>query len=138
MKTKLVILAIVIIVLGGGWYFYKNSITDWKTYTDEEYGFEVTFPESWKNVSVAKTENAFAFSLPTSDENWPNVDVSLLVIEFLPIDKWRTYIPEKDQDMLPHNEKYGIDFSWWQDIPDDLISAAKDASKVIDSFKFKK
>ena len=50
MKTKLIILAIIIIVLGGGWFYYKNNPSipsDWLAYSNEEYGFEFTFPPNY-------------------------------------------------------------------------------------------
>ena len=49
-KIILGIIGLIILILAGagGFYLYKsNSTEDWKTYHDEEYGFEFKYPLNW-------------------------------------------------------------------------------------------
>lgn len=47
MKTKLIILGLIVLVLAGGWY-YKTQVAGWKTYTNETCGFVIKYPPSSK------------------------------------------------------------------------------------------
>jgi hypothetical protein len=59
-------LIIVIVALAGfgGFFAYKyftlqksptTQTSDWKNYTNTEFGFSMTFPESWKGYTIAKS-----------------------------------------------------------------------------------
>ncbi|MCE9628904.1 MAG: hypothetical protein K8Q91_02805 [Candidatus Vogelbacteria bacterium] len=48
------VLFLIAVLVGGGFYYYQTNfsksdvtITDWKTYTNEKYKFEVSYPEDW-------------------------------------------------------------------------------------------
>lgn len=41
----------------------ETEIVDWKTYTNEEYGFEMIFPERWKNYKVSEDDKVIVFNL---------------------------------------------------------------------------
>ncbi|MBL7170088.1 MAG: hypothetical protein ISS48_03650 [Candidatus Aenigmarchaeota archaeon] len=49
MKKKLIVFLLVIIFIGGFlvWYFWLQPRT-WKTYRNEEYGFEIKYPGNYK------------------------------------------------------------------------------------------
>ena len=63
----LVIIVLVAIVAFGAVFAYEYYYTGniqfpivaikpgWKTYTNSQYGFEINFPDSWKNYSVEKS-----------------------------------------------------------------------------------
>lgn len=72
MKNSLIIL-IVLVLLGGGWWYYSRSTppqplpqgegnnqvgaipADWKTYRNEQYGFEVQYPPSRNLMPTLET-----------------------------------------------------------------------------------
>lgn len=69
MKTKLIILGLVAIILGGlGLWATKNqtesivSITNWKTYTNTQYGFEFSYPARW-NASTTQEHDPESIQL---------------------------------------------------------------------------
>lgn len=62
---KIIILFIIIILTGFGFWFYKSKIetvrvannqislediSDWKTYTNKERGFEIQYPKDWHSM----------------------------------------------------------------------------------------
>jgi len=53
-----VIIVIIIILFAGGiltWHYLgQNKTTNWKTYKDEAYGFEIKYPEVWGDVKTEK------------------------------------------------------------------------------------
>ena len=64
-KSGIIIIVAVAVILFGGVFSYQyfavntnnqsklqNQTAGWKTYKNNEYGFEVTFPDSWKGYSV--------------------------------------------------------------------------------------
>jgi len=61
-KFILVLVTIVVtavIVAGATWFYIKSSeveILNSKTYTNNEYGFELTFPDSWKGYIVERKD----------------------------------------------------------------------------------
>jgi len=68
-----VIVVIVLAIIGGGvWYYVSNKnqspaggdqFKDWKTYRNEEYGFEVKYPNNW-NINTISENEAVEFMAP--------------------------------------------------------------------------
>jgi hypothetical protein len=69
MKKLSIVIFVVLVIIGGYFFiFKKQSITlsenqtqstnnsDWKTYTNKDLGFEVTYPNTW-NVGLEGTDN---------------------------------------------------------------------------------
>ena len=71
-----------------------DQVADWKTYKNNEYGFELTLPDSWKNYSVVK-------------ETWKGWSV------FEVEDVGQTYSGTKVVIKNPQTNSQQI----WQDIP---------------------
>ncbi len=48
-KIIIIVLAVTVLALGGGIYYFlvKNS-QDWKTYVNNDYGFEFKYPQTWE------------------------------------------------------------------------------------------
>lgn len=66
MKKNVLILIIVAIVIAAGWAFNWwqhnsfpptpiNQVNNWKTYTNNAYGFILNFPNTWKGYTVAES-----------------------------------------------------------------------------------
>ena len=104
----LMIIAIAIVVLFGGAFAYQyfalqnnklpsdsravSVVSNWKAYTNNEYGFKITFPDSWKGYTIEKSSwtghviNNYAqsysgveliFKNPqsTSSQAWQNIPI---------------------------------------------------------------
>ena len=94
MKTKILIRLIILIIAGGvGYYFYKTSqeqvdetadlsskdlsTEDWKTYRNEEYGYEVKYPQDWEFEKRSLMQNLGGLDFATfqSDEDEFSVEI---------------------------------------------------------------
>jgi len=58
--TIILAIIVVVVILAAGYFLYYKSpsrvqaptTADWHTYRNTEYGFEITFPDSWKGYTV--------------------------------------------------------------------------------------
>lgn len=54
---KSIIIPVVILLIIGGFYFYKqNKISGWQTYRNKEYGFEFKYPTDWRECDPLSYE----------------------------------------------------------------------------------
>lgn len=66
-----ILIVVVLIIVGGvGYYFYKTSVdetADWNVYQNEEYGFEMKYPGDWKikEATIADSEGPKPISVFT-------------------------------------------------------------------------
>ncbi len=81
-KRIILIILIIVVLLGIGgffeWRYWKTSspqlsqidiqqppedVSEWKTYRNEEYGFEIKYPSTWKNCEVKKHDLFYIVSI---------------------------------------------------------------------------
>lgn len=114
-----------------------NSIdtSDWKTYKNEKYGFELTFPESWKGFSVNTNTNSVDFGLGSQSRMF-----SILI---LTEKEWREEcrrLKDIDGDCTAYftakNNNFIFQLVKAQDYADEV--AEKDISNIYYSIKFTK
>lgn len=70
--------------------FKENKTADWKTYKNDEYGFEVKYPSNWKNAFFDKQNNRVSFgdgefmiTYYKDSSKLPNNDANLSLDEWL-------------------------------------------------------
>jgi len=84
-RTILIILIIVVLLEIGGFFWWKDwkspspqlsqtqahqyseDFSEWKTYRNEEYGFEIKYPPTWKNCKVK--ENDLFYIVSTTNKS---------------------------------------------------------------------
>jgi hypothetical protein len=63
--SPLLLALIVLLLIGGGVYVYQQTKqADWKTYTNDKYGFEMRYPNEWYSFVA----NSYAPTTPTGQE----------------------------------------------------------------------
>ncbi|MEQ1499818.1 MAG: PsbP-related protein [Parcubacteria group bacterium] len=117
----------------------ENEVVDvtagWKTYRNEEYGFELSFNDDWRGYSVEKKDGAIHFLFPTT---YSSQKVRLLTIGTTTKSDWEEYLkcdcPRPDYLA----EKNGVVFitTRHQDPPPDLTNQYTEINKVLSTFKF--
>jgi hypothetical protein len=141
MKTKLIILGIVAIVLGGLGYFSPQIFnqSDWKTYVNEEYGFQLSLPDSWEGVEIEEDGSFITFYLPTTGEGWAGEWERAPILDLIITPRSIATGNEINfgYGSLPigRNSDYVYSYLVPQDHPDDLSLAIQDRDGVISSFK---
>ena len=139
------------IVYGSIWWWNnKAAVIDekanWKTYCNDEYGFDLTLSDAWRGYEVhEKTHPAHQnviilyFRVPTTMTNYGDRSgyADRLAIGVWPTSVWEDTATE----LLAHgvfiaaDDKYVFDYSQWQKPPDDLRDIDFDIYKVISTFR---
>ncbi len=129
--------------------------SDWKTYTNEEYGFELTFPERWKGYKVSQRSDLVYSSVKyldfqlklkgSSDYN------SVFVIGVYPKKIWERLNSEEGPNTggyLGEKQGYIFDYSTGQDdtgfegfpevVPNEIYQGPgyEAQTKIIPTFRF--
>ena len=185
-KWLLVVFIIVVLGAGGyfGWYFWKgpgkkvatttptattsttttsdsatttDETADWKTFTNSEYGFQLTFNDKWQGYKAAEKKPAYTgatdsivFSVPTKDSSWKSQENGLwnpfTIYVFTPA-QWAVvkdstnaenasnpdYIPT---DLIKQNSSYVFTYNTAQDNPSDGEAILTDVKNIISTFQF--
>lgn len=86
--TSTILLALAsLLILISGLYLYstkkiqsQNDTTDWKTYRNEEYGFEIKYPPDWykEEINIPHSEDDYSFYLKPNEPS-VNRDIFLIV-----------------------------------------------------------
>jgi hypothetical protein len=97
-----------------------NSVpVNWLTYTNTQYGFEIKFPDTWKNYKAVETTDLvfnnvkyIEYALPTKDNKYYSMagkgQITLLTVGIYPASEWQKaqsgkYGPKPI--LLGHNSK---------------------------------
>lgn len=116
-------------------------------YQNEEYDFEITFPESWSDYKVFKeniigSEATFYFALPTKDAGWLDSTIekgyaSLFTVSVYTKDQWQKVISSDDPKPQKLIEKDDYVYGWTQAqaAPSDLTTAINSSSNILKTFK---
>jgi hypothetical protein len=131
--------------------------SDWKTYTNDDYGFTLKFTDKWKGYIVEKTNNnnsalaTFRIYVPTNDQIFYEKEKPGYAMPFIiDIYKKTTYDTLKNQNEPAFNMEYGnflldngnyvATDSTWQATPEDLYNSglSDEVMSVVKSFQFTK
>lgn len=126
--------------------------TDWRVYNNTDYGFQLTFRDTWKGYKVIKGTNPvevyYAVCIPTLDKTWksePNCPAGYadpMTISVFSLESWNTLQKDlgsyKSPVKLGQNSKYVVAYSMWQDIPSDFRNTNLGFGAIVQSFKFVK
>ncbi len=121
---------------------------DWKTFTNEKYGFSLTLNDNWQGYKYEQDTKNFQdngvhyrFYLPTKDKDYKTDKTgyaSPFVISIYKISDWENLGNKNDFTKIDQNDKYVYAYSIWDTVPSDLEETITDAEikKVINTFKF--
>jgi hypothetical protein len=121
----------------------------WKTYRNEEYGFEIEFSEEFKNLSVYPNKHfrGYHFCLPTTQSNYPDSDcgdeiynnsASVFYLAIHTHEDWRGINSHglTPQTYLTENEDYVFVYQLSQDSPEDQALLRDEVKDILSTFKF--
>ncbi len=105
----------------------------WKTYRNEEYGFEMKIPEDWISNSVGYKDGDLDFSTST-----PMGRFSIMRIGTTTKEGWNEYKNCNCPRPSYISEKNGVIFVNWvaQDLPNELTRLYDEISPILSTFKF--
>jgi len=130
-----------------------SATADWKTYTNEKYGFKLTFNDLWKGYKVVEevpVENSDLVSdlylrvyVPTSSSVWSGkMDGywDVFTVSVYSLKNWENLQAEEGPKptMIDQNSKYVFGFSTAQDNPSDGRDILVDAKNIKNTFQFTK
>lgn len=131
-----------------------NDVSDWKIYKNTKYGFQMTFPESWKGYRLFEvttswgsngTATTFYISLPTTSKTWKEDGISsgyasVFAMSIFSHSQWDKISVEEGPKptYINKNSQNVFAYGYAQDSPEDLIGKAGDVKNIISTFKFTK
>jgi len=122
------------------------AAADWKTYNNTQFGFKLTFPESWKGYKAkVEQEKYIYFELPTSDPNFADSNttqdagyVSMFAISAYPIAEWNA-IPDEEKQMegpiIGQTATHVYTWGQSQAGSEDTNPRRDDSKNIIDTFE---
>lgn len=124
-----------------------TSTTNPLVYQNSDYGFELTFPQSWAGYkffkkSISGSAATYYVGLPTTDTTWTDSGVDKGYASFFAVSvytsaQWSTIAAEDGPTPTKLGEKSGYVFAWSsaQSTPSDLESKFNDTKTIIATFK---
>ncbi|MFH1048603.1 MAG: hypothetical protein V1732_02980 [Patescibacteria group bacterium] len=120
-----------------------DETADWQTYKNEEYGFTLVFPLSWKGYRTVtesragsdNTNNLISFELPTSDKKWNYGSgfSSIFSIIILSSEEYNKLYKTDNLDDFK-KDKYFFQFVFSSNGPKDLPPINE--KEILSTFKF--
>lgn len=148
-KKLITFLIVVAILLAGATIYFATkksavnqvaTLTDWRTYQNEKYGFELTFPDAWQGYNATSrvlnwgdlgASDSLDFGLPAQKEGLFNISIHAKN-QWEELKKGEGQIPE----YLGENETYV--FGWTQSqaaVEGELEQRWEEAPSIIKTFK---
>lgn len=125
-----------------------DEVTDWKTYRNEEYGFEITFTDAWKGYQVESQPMGSNFGAGTlvfkilTTKNYGDGSgyAKPLKIYIYNHEYWSKLQKENGPKpgFLGRTQEYVFAYSTWQDPPAEFVGKDFGFDKVVASFKLDK
>lgn len=128
----------------------SNIPSEWKTYRNEEYGFEMSFTEDWRGykvISSGKQKGTYFFCLPTVNKDYPDSHcggdlhsgyASLFYITIFSHQEWT----EEQKKVVgraifvAENQDYVVGYGKAQDSPRDLLDQYAKIDQILSTFRF--
>jgi hypothetical protein len=127
-----------------------STVADWKTYTNDKYGFTLTFDDLWSGYTVkeetptppvAGANAEIKFYLPTQDwAGTANNPWNPFILSIYTPSAWATESAQEGPipTFVVQNDSYVIAYSTAQDRPNDGVSQINDVKNVVATLKFTK
>lgn len=123
----------------------QTTPTNWKIYTNNQYGFQLTFTDTWEAYSAVQKGNVIYFAVPTSDSKYANSygkprTAAPMTLAIYSKADWSKLSSEEQQgyNYINQNNNYVFVYSQWQEAPEDLRNFNFEVPKVISTFRFTK
>jgi hypothetical protein len=127
----------------------KETATDWRVYKNTQYGFQLTFPESWNGYkfyaqNIEGSAQTWYVELPTTDANYAKADStheagysSLFAISAYTQEQWTALQGEEGPKptQIGTSGNYVFAYSPAQAGPSDISSKTADVKTIIATFK---
>lgn len=123
---------------------FNSDISDWKTYRNEKYGFELAFPSSW-NEHIAETNKLEMNTIGEYDSIYFGFYAQnpLFNINVFTIDQWKKFVSleinngRPEPNYISKNEKYifnvgGAQYTENQEMSDRM----SEIENILSTFKF--
>jgi len=115
-------------------------------YQNSDYGFEITFPDTWEGYKVKKEKSGaewiFYFGVKTNDSNFKDDGTtadggyfSPFAIGVQSLDEWEKIKDESKSALIMKNSDYAFTWAQSNGIQPDDYDKSGDIKKIIDSFK---
>lgn len=155
-KGLVLIPLIIILVLAGaaGYFVWQKKVNDqtadWKTYRNEEFGFELKLSPKWDKVKVIRESDFYDgpniglfFYLPTANSSFPSKVKGYAQMFFVGVfdpKEWDSIQEEGTNEplLIKRGSKYVFGYGLPQDLPEELDDEYVEVDKIISTFKLVK
>ncbi len=135
---------------------YFNSSSNWKTFKEDIYGFQVSFPDDWKDYDIGVDGSGggavyFGFYLPTTNTTFGDKSgwVNLFDLDIFTLAEWKdrsamvkstgeANFLDPHPTVITQNNKYVYTYQPAHTAPADLQRALSEVSDIIKTFKLTK
>lgn len=123
-----------------------DETAGWKTYRNEEFGFEFKYPSDWGNFGAYESLGTITLTLPTNDSDFSNEYQFLYLARYKKIE-WEQLSEEKisasKEGLFPNYGEWFAEhdgivwvYSRPQDGPADFSDKYSQVDKILSTFKF--